>query len=165
MRKVACEREALIEQARKLREDERLTYRQIGERLGVGATTVNRWLNPDHAKKQNAGSVAWKHAHQEHRAAYASKRASSGVCSRCSGRMSLNHTGGVCLTCRGQDAETRCERIAALWGQGRTSTEIAAVLGTTRGTICSDIMRMREAGWDMPPRRRARQPSPKLVTT
>lgn len=50
-------------------------------------------------------------------------------------------------------AAAKRARIVELWGQGLPVAEIAEAVGTTKGTINVEIVRMRGLGYDLPYRR------------
>ena len=158
MSRTASEREALIEQARELRDDERLTHRQIADRLGVAQPTICRWLNPEAAERSRQTSRAWKHDNPEAKAASDRAYLLSGSYSRCSGPLTRTSTTGQCAACRSTASRERRQWITTLWGQGLTYAQIAATLGMTRGALRSAVAQMRQAGWDLPPRRGGRPP-------
>ena len=60
-------RASKITKARKLRA-QGLTYREIGERLGMTLSTIKRWLNPTYAASQRAANRRSFRKHQEARA-------------------------------------------------------------------------------------------------
>jgi hypothetical protein len=51
------------------------------------------------------------------------------------------------------DTKRKRARIYEMWHAGTKMDEIAAALGTTRGTISVQLSRMRHCGWDLPLRR------------
>lgn len=146
-----------VARARELRE-QGATYERIAADLGVGTTTVQRWVKPDFAARQRAASRAWKDAHREQNRERDRLRAADpdqrGRCEACGGLMGVGtRDDGVCDGCRASQAEARRERIAAMWTAGLSLAAIAADLGTSADCTHVEICRMRDDGWSLPYRR------------
>jgi transposase len=148
---------ALDAQAQALRA-QGLKYREIGERMGESKkqawTRCNREREREHTRRYKAG-----HREQIREYDHHFKRENRAECPRCGhiyGIGSGTKNGPAqrisFANCPGCAQEKR-ERIAELWHQGASTTQIAAEIGTTAGTVRVEIARMREDGWDLPYRR------------
>lgn len=85
------------------------------------------------------------------------ERINRSPCPSCGTPMSRGYE--RCVNCRRRAdriaRDMRRAKIAAAWAQGATAADIADDLGTTVGTVFSDLHRMRaEGGWEVPLRRR-----------
>lgn len=128
---------AKIAEARELR-DEGLHPLEIARRLGVSLTTVRRWLNPDEAARNRAGSYAWKKKNPD-----AARRAGGGTCTTCGG-----HTSSLrvveCQSCRRRKAEDRKRLIVERWSQGASLQDIADELGSSVSAVGVTVYTIRE---------------------
>ncbi len=69
----------------------------------------------------------------------------------------VNATGdGYESTAVGDRREQRRQKIADLYGQGKSYAEMADTLDSTVGSVNAEINRMRASGWDLPRRARRR---------
>lgn len=59
---------------------------------------------------------------------------------------------GVCRGCRTAMKERRWRRIQAMWHEGLQIAEIAARVGFSENHLCTEMARIRDAGWDLPHR-------------
>jgi hypothetical protein len=59
---------------------------------------------------------------------------------------------GICRGCRTAMKERRWRRIQAMWREGRQIAEIAASVGFSENHLCTEMARIRGAGWDLPHR-------------
>lgn len=155
---VGVTREQKIATARKLRESG-LTYREIGERFGVGHACVWKWLHPDVVAESNRRDNQ-RRAPQK-RAYAQSKRA---ACEDCGTPLSAGSSWpsrrrtGKCRTCWELDEAERIEprrrQIEEWWAEGLSLRAIAERLGWSRDHLSVEIHRMREAGYAVPYRNR-----------
>jgi transposase len=129
-------RQQEIRLAKKLRA-EGATYREIGERLGVGRSTVTYWLNPD----------AYRRHHIRE-------------CPQCGGRMkrATAGRGGLCQACRSDEADLRARLVVRLWREGRSIQGIADELNTSVNCAGVTINTLREKGYELPYRRSVQGP-------
>jgi hypothetical protein len=118
-----------------------LTYREIGERLGVALTTAHEYIrDPDLSRKK------------------ARRRARAGVCIDCGAPTDGSRTSPAkrCAYCdRVANAERnrararpRRDMIEWLWAEGKTGREIQEVIGSIL-----NITTLRHAGYNLPHRR------------
>lgn len=138
-------------EARRLHDDEVLTYATIASRLGVDRSMVWKWLNPvansTHEKNRNASKRAWERAH----------RAS---CTRCGAPHgpgtaradgSRRDVGDLCAGCL---TSGRAERALEMWRLraefGCLNGEIAERLGASVHTVEAELYRLRAIGFDIP---------------
>jgi len=59
-----------------------------------------------------------------------------------------------CMDCRREERDARWRLIQAWWAEGLSMNAIVKRLGWTRGTLSSQLNRMRKEGWDVPYRHR-----------
>jgi transposase len=148
-------REQKIARARELRE-QGWSYAAIARQLGVSESTPRTWCNPEWAKEQARKSNAkrgpakraWENEHDR------------GTCATCGEPTVASASRKNVRLCRDcwteaehREQTLRRERIAALWCEGQTLTEIAAALDSTPASIGVTLAHMREDGWDLPYRR------------
>lgn len=131
-------RDEKIAEARRLRA-KGLFYREIGERLGVTSTAVEKWCKPEWAKekaqksnaKRNAAKRKWEDA----------KRARCPQCGRAKGSGSALRGGpkatSVCAQCFNRKARERAELFIEMRRQGKSNVEIAAEQGTTPQVVAT----------------------------
>jgi hypothetical protein len=147
-------REERCREIRRLRDEEGLLFREIGERLGLNFRTVADYYNdPDGSKVR------------------ARKAKMAGSCEVCGARTSYV-TGGVARFCPEHGSlyggRVSGERLALqamprkilieeMWHQGASLKEIAEVLGTTRESLSVTMVRMRrDPRYDVPYRYRVK---------
>lgn len=125
------------------------TYQTIGERLDVSTTTVWRWTHPAEEARHRAQARRWKVDNRDRkRASDAEYHQRTKIpCPNCGHRVSRHRWPPT--TCPGC-AWIKRRRIRELWLAGRSIREIAADLGTTRGTIAQETVRLRRNGVDLP---------------
>lgn len=144
-------RDEKIAEARRMREAG-ATFAVIAAELGSTTATVQRWAKPDFADRQRAKAREWKDAHRE--ANRARDRdylaAKPGTCRRCTGPTSYDRDGGVCMTCRATVRHERAIVIVKLWGEGKTSRQIAEAVGWSTGALSVEMDRLRHDGYDLP---------------
>ena len=100
----------------------------------------------------------WEARKDEYRAE-ARKRARDprkrGRCMRCRRPMGWGQrTDGVCRRCRHRARLERQPTILRMWHEGATIREIAEVLGVSFEMVAGEVSMMREAGFDLPYRKR-----------
>lgn len=121
---------------------------EIAAEFGVGKSAVWKALNPDHVRAYNAGrneqKRKWDRDHYRGRCETCGAWTSRREYKRCP----LHADVAIA-------AEERREEIVDRWAAGETMLEIAAALGTTKGSLSVDITRMRKAGYDLPYRQAA----------
>jgi hypothetical protein len=132
-------REQLYPEIKRLREVEGLTWREIGERLGLSLKTAHGYYtDPDGSK------------HLERHRHWNAKDRVAGQCARCpapiSGR-TVRTGGSLCVPCwRAEQARSKRERmddIAQLWNEGAPVEEIKAYMGygpNSNPPILSEMM-------------------------
>lgn len=137
-----------IKQARELREDG-LTYDAIGRRLGVGKTTVWRWLNPEAAKAENANRRPAQRAYERAKRA---KRACGALLGP--GSAYPSHARTRCAAChRAEEAErvaVRGHKIERFWAQGLSLREIADEFVWMVNHLTVEMHGLRAKGFDLP---------------
>lgn len=150
---VRVTREQKIAEAKRLAESG-LSHAQIGMRLGMSASCIWKWLNPEQAKaaerEQNARRGPAKRAWED------GQRAN---CEDCGCLLGMGSSmpcrkAGKCRSChqlsRVEQVESRARRIEALWAEGLTLRQIAAELGWTVNHISVEIQNLREKGYNLP---------------
>lgn len=145
------------QEAIRLRDQEKLTFKAIALRLGVSTATVYCWTKPEYEERHLAGSRAWKERNREANRArdrkYVDRPENRGRCDSCGGLRGVHsgrrQDGGLCLTCVIARKEERWRAIQSMWAAGRTCREIAEALDRSRGYVASEMWRMRDAGWDL----------------
>lgn len=135
-----------LTEAKRLRA-EGLTYREIGERVGVHLATVHRWLNP---------------ASREVSRRYQADPANHPKCERCGEPMwdqrhGTSAGGNTCGACRSRARHLRGKQIERQWAEGWTTSEIADWLGWTHTYVTVEVAHLRRAGYDLPHRRSPEQ--------
>lgn len=138
-----------VAEAIRLREEEGLIYREIGERLGVSTGTAFEWCADPDGSRLRARKAGYR-----------------GACIKCGATTSgCNGPGKAplrCIPC-GQEhvAEVKraghramVERVERLWAEGRTLRQIALAMGwANKHVAASLIARLRSEGCDLPHRR------------
>lgn len=118
---------------------------------GAQKLRAYRQRHPERVAEENrrrrAAKQAWQREHYVHPCVECGKSTHRGTprcvdCYHAAKRAALN--------------EKRAE-IQRLWRDGLTHGEIAAALGTTKGTIVRQTVRMRKDGWDLPRRKPGRR--------
>jgi DNA-directed RNA polymerase specialized sigma24 family protein len=122
------------------------TYKRIGKAMGVATTTVRRWLDPEAQAMDLATSRAYKARHREAMKAYDREweRTHKRPCPWCDGEVSYGHE--ICQRCVVSIAETKRSVIIGCYEDGWLLREIAAVLGTTIGSLSVEVNRLRKTG-------------------
>jgi hypothetical protein len=118
-------REQLYPEIKRLREDEGMAWKEIGQRLGLARSTAHDYYSdPDNSK------------HMERHRRWQEKDAVAERCSRCSSPISgrtVRKGGSICGGCwRAELKQAKRERmddIAQLWNEGATVEEIKAYMG------------------------------------
>jgi transposase len=118
-------REQLYPEIRRLREDEGLKWREIGERLGLGRSTAQDYYSDPDSSKHVARHRRWQE-----------KDRVAGTCSVCGGSMHGNTVrkgGETCKSCHQRREATarraRVEDVAEMFREGMSYREIAEALG------------------------------------
>jgi transposase len=155
-------RDEKIAQAQRLR-SEGLTYRDIGEQLGVTHSAVIKWLDPERERKRQRrdnqrperkqAKRAWE------RAVYSdpARRKPCPSCGRPTGSLLWDsRSPQECAACRHERRLARWVQIEAWWAQGLLRREICERLDWTQRRLSAELGRMRKAGRDVPPRPRGR---------
>lgn len=145
-------REEKIAKAKRLR-DEGLTYAEIAEQLGVTASCVQKWLNPERTKEWLRHDNARPERKRVKRQWEKENRAE---CPQCGGLMGQGTAGRskrpeLCRECRGEEARHKRLRYIELRGQGLTNLEIEAKLGLPFNTVGKALTEARQEGLDVPP--------------
>lgn len=147
--KGASARAQQIARARSLRDEGRV-LREIAEEMDVAISTVHDWLSDPHGSKLKARKQRYA-GECVNCGAPTSGYAGHGPnapkrCARCSSRQNRER--------QKERARERRERVERLWAEGKTASEIGALLGW-RGNAWSNICTLRnERGYDLPRRRR-----------
>jgi transposase len=152
-------REEKIAKARELRE-RGLSYRHIGERLGVTNSCVAKWLNPERTREWNRRSEA----KPERKAAKRAHEKQSRAMCACGNPMGQGsgypgYRYNQCDECRvleeRERVDERAQRIVAWWAEGETLKQIASRLGWTVGHLSQEFDRLRGRGYELPYRRKS----------
>lgn len=143
----------------------------IARALGESWGRVDYWLNRERKRRESRRHYGanreryrlealgrWESRKEEYRAT-ARRRGRDpekrGRCGRCGQPMGWGHrTDGVCRRCRHRARLERQPVITRMWHQGATIREIAAVLDVSFELVAQEIRLMREAGFDLPHRKR-----------
>lgn len=131
-------REQKIAKARR-RRDEGLSLQKIAEELGVTASCIWKWLNPERCREQtmlqnakrNAAKRQWA---REHRA----------ECPQCGGEMgagsgSPSRRRRICAECVSDNARARTVRYIELRKRGMRNPQIAEVEKTTTAGVTTTL--------------------------
>lgn len=139
-------REEKIAEAIRLRE-EGLSYREIGERLGVSKSCAQRWVKPEWARergridnaKRRAAKFAWE----------------SGSCPRCGGHLGDRHRSDQCGNCEREDrrrkARERAERYIQMRSEGLLNREIAERENVSPNIVAVALSKATRYGLTVPP--------------
>lgn len=145
-------RDQKIAKARELRE-EGLTYREIGERLGVAEHTSWSWLNPE-ARRAIDRRVNAKRTKAKNEWA----RENRAACPKCGKPMGPGTKGRRtrvpkrCRTCLKQESREHTERFIALRERGLLNPQIAEREGVPVATVAVALSRAeRDHGLAVPP--------------
>jgi len=145
-------REQKIAEARRLRK-RGLTYREIGERLGVSTRAVWAWLNPE-AQKAIVRGVNAKRTKAKREWA----RANRAACPQCGKPMGPGTAGRKCRvprrcrTCLKRESRERTERYIALRERGMLNFQIAEREGVPTHKVAGALSRAKEEhGLPVPP--------------
>lgn len=127
-------------------------FREIAEHFGVSVNTVQDWVKDPNLARSRARKESYAAPCVDCDAPTSGSegRREEPRCGPCAHRH---------IIASGERADmvrrvAKCQRIVALWHDGRTIRQIAAALDTTPGTIGVEITRMRREGWDVPYRHR-----------
>lgn len=133
---------------------EGLTYREIGERLGITTKQAWRACNREYCAAEEKRRRAYKREHENGRRA---------PCPSCGGLMQAgsavpSHRPSLCRSCYSAiEAERIAERdreIEALWAAGASMNQIADLFGWSPEYVSVEIDRARSRGADLPYRYR-----------
>lgn len=149
-------RQQLRVEAKKLRR-KKISYRKIGETLGVSETTVCEFLTG----KVSVRLKAWKEAHPEHLREYEQKRNhykrewERGECEQCGGVISDFRRAELCRDCRLDEYErefkAKAIRYIELRKEGLLNGEIEERESLARNTVAVHLCRAkRDYGMDVP---------------
>lgn len=159
---MALSKDRRIEKAKRLRGQEGLTYREIGERLGVSTRTAYRYVNPGVEAKDRATAQRYKDRNREALRAYHRRynQTHKGECPQCGGEMdrSTVRRGGKCEGCHADDVHRRAGQIEGWWAADLPLKEIAANLGWSLSRLSVEMHQLREAGYRLPYRSVHRKP-------
>lgn len=167
-------REQKIERTRELRA-EGLTYREIGERLGL-TTRIARYyakvakvydrkcatcgepFEPEHGKELTCSPECWRVAEDARKRAWdrAHPKAHKTECPQCGGEMerATARRSGICQACHEDEVDRRARQIERWWAEGLLLKEIASRLGWSLGHIAQEFDRLRAKGYNLPHRYR-----------
>lgn len=122
------------------------TLKRIGRALSVSPQTVSRWVDPEIAENNRAGSLAWKHAHRKECKIYDRQhRIDSKVpCPWCTGRKSPDRV--MCRDCRQALTDFRYSVLIGCWEDGWLITDIADAFQTTVNALNTTLNRLRHRG-------------------
>lgn len=130
-----------------------LTYRQIAERMGESYAKVWKRCN---RQRERATTRTYKKAHRNELKAYNQRYALEhrGTCRQCKGPMGVRRD-GLCIQCIREAAEQKARATERLWAEGKTLAEIQQALGLpSLNAVKTHVRRCRDAGYDLPRRRR-----------
>jgi len=149
-------REEKIVVARWLYGHEDLSMRVIGERLGVSASCVWKWVNPEKARevarRGNAAPGCQAKKNAWHARAYKdpARRAHCPICGGVAGRFAWDKPPRACRNCRKAQQLSRWIAIEVLWARGLSMHEIGQRLGMSDDFMGKDMADMRAAGRELP---------------
>lgn len=143
-------REQKLVRAKELR-GSGLTYREIGEQLGVSTGTVYRWLNPERVAPYRNGRAINPERARALDKRYSREKRYYVDCPQCGNKM--HQDSSLCEGCRADDVDRRARRIEAWWAEGKLMREIADLLGWSRGRLSMEFSRLRAKGYGLPYRR------------
>lgn len=153
-------REEKQAEARRLRDEERLSVQQIAERMGY-KNHASAWklLNPERARemerRSNKKRGPAKRAHENaHRAPCPECGQPMQAGSGYGGRKDAQHKRDRCFDCftmmRRTEVDDRARRIEKWWAEGLKMKQIGARLGWTENHVHDEIDRLRGKGYDIP---------------
>lgn len=142
-------------EAKKLRR-KGLSYKKIGQRLGISKTTVREYLTG----KVSIRSKAWKEANPDRCREYEAKRNpykrewEEGECEQCGGPIADFRRSAPCHECRLDEHErafkAKARRYIRLREEGLSNPEIESHLELPYNTVAGTLSFARKRGMDVP---------------
>ncbi len=146
-------REEKIKSAKELREQQELTYREIGERLGVCAATAWKLLHPERTQQLSAKD----NSRPERKAAKRQwEKDNRAVCPQCGGKMRAgsrcpSHRPNLCRPCIRANRRAKIIRFIELRERGFTNREIERQESLPYNAVAGLLSQARAEGFQVPP--------------